>query len=167
LREVNSLGFALAARGRSPPGAGSPNRLTAPQRSSPAHRPGPAPAPPKRSEAALRALPESKLAASCNRTRHTRALHAPPTDSVCPLRLLICRQACVAAAAPNFSPITPLGPEMQRPPRGAVFHERRGVLSFHSIPDESRLPRERRKPAKPRPHTQSAISAHADDSEDA
>jgi hypothetical protein len=46
-----------------------------------------------------------------------------PKDSLCTLRLLICRHAV-------FFAITPLGPEMQRPPRGAAFHERQGVQAF-------------------------------------
>jgi hypothetical protein len=49
-------------------------------------------------------------------------------------------------------------------PRGGLS---RAPRRSQSMPGESLLLRPRRKPAKPRPQTQSAISAHADDSGDA
>jgi hypothetical protein len=89
------------------------------------------------------------------------------TDSLRTLRLPICRRGQDRGIGASFSPITTPAPQKQRPPRGAAFERRECAFGFHSMPGESRLLRDRRKPATPRPHTQSAISAHADDSDDA
>ena len=67
----------------------------------------------------------------------------------------------------GVSPITPPEAEMQRPPEGGLLRSAEALVSLHSMPGESRLPRARRKPATPRPQTQSAMSAQADDSGDA
>jgi hypothetical protein len=84
-----------------------------------------------------------------------------PNDSLCTLRLAICRRAVF------FRPLRRLAQKCKGRPEGRPFTSAETLLGFHSMPGESRLLRPRRKPAKPRPQTQSAISAHADDSGDA
>jgi hypothetical protein len=98
-------------------------------------------------------------------TRETRFMR--PNDSLCTLRLPNRRRPGRREFSIVPRAIMPLGPEMQRPPREAAFLRASRRSGSHSMPDESRLLRPRRKPAKPRPQTQSAMSAHADDSGDA
>ena len=73
----------------------------------------------------------------------------------------------LAALALAFRPLRRLRPKSKGRPEGRPLRGANALFGFHSMPGESRLLRDRRKPATPRPHTQSAISAHADDSEDA
>jgi hypothetical protein len=66
-----------------------------------------------------------------------------------------------------FRPLRRSAQKCKGRPEGRPFTSAEALFSFHSMPGDSRLLRPRRKPAKPRPATQSAISAHADDSGDA
>ena len=128
-----------------------------------------APARPLQGGAARRARLQTKPAASCDKTRQEkRASCALQTDSLCTLRLPICRRRQnIAALALTFRPLRRLRHKSKGRPEGRPLGGRECVSGFHSMPGESRLLRDRRKPATPRPHTQSAISAHADVSEDA
>ena len=128
-----------------------------------------APARPLQGGATRRARLQTKPAASCDKTRQEkRASCALQTDSLCTLRLPICRRRQnIAALALTFRPLRRLRHKSKGRPEGRPLGGRECVSGFHSMPGESRLLRDRRKPATPRPHTQSAISAHADVSEDA
>jgi hypothetical protein len=168
-RPADSPESAQAARGTpAPRTTDSPEQPTAPERPRrPADWPWSAPARRKPREAARQARLQTKPAASCDRTQHRGdATHArSQTDPLCTLRLPNRRRACCQKFSIAPPAIMPPVPEMQRPPRGAArLRAPRRSHRRHSIPDDSRLPRPRRKPAKPRPQTQSAMSAHADDS---
>ena len=81
-RPAELPGSMRAAREKSSRQAGSPDWPTAPGRSRrQADSPGSAPARPRPGEAARRARPQTKPAASCDRTRHERDAHscAPQT----------------------------------------------------------------------------------------
>src|ERR1700677_2964550 len=163
-------GLMRAAREMSPRPAGLPEWLGELERSRrQAVSPLSAPARPKRKEAARQARLQTKPAASCDRTRHEvrRASCARQTDSLCTLRLPICRRHAISRHWRwLLAHYDACAPKAKAAPRGGLW-EGECAFGFHSMPGESRLLRDRRKPATPRPHTQSAISAHADDSEDA
>ena len=165
--QTDSPGSMPASPGRRP---GSPDWPTAPGKSRrQAESLGSAPARPTREEAALRARLQTKPAASCDRTRHEarRSSCARQTDSLCTLRLPICRRHAISRHWRwLLAHYDACAPKAKAAPRGGLW-EGECAFGFHSMPGESRLLRDRRKPATPRPHTQSAISAHADDSEDA
>ena len=95
---------------------------------------------------------ETRIMRAPNRlTMHIKVTNSSPQAS-CGFRTLF------------FLPITMRTAQKQRPPRGRPLRNG-NALGFHSMPGESLLLRDRRKPATPRPHTQSAISAHAEDSD--
>jgi hypothetical protein len=159
---TGSPGSMRAARETSGRRAGSLDWLTAPGRlSRQAESPGSAPARPRRGGAARSALPQTKPAASCDRTQHKRdAPHARPKRFTMHIN--------VTNLSPRgiFRPLRRLAQKCKGRPEGRPFTSAETLRGFHSMPGESRLLRPRRKPAKPRPQTQSAISAQADDSGD-
>jgi hypothetical protein len=160
--QTGSPGSMRAAPETSGRPADLPDLLTAPGRlSRQAASPGFAPARLRRGEAGRSALPQTKPAASCDRTQHKRdAPHARPKRFTMHIN--------VTNLSPRgiFRPLRRLAQKCKGSPEGRPFTSAETLLGFHSMPGESRLLRPRRKPAKPRPQTQSAISAHADDSGD-
>jgi hypothetical protein len=94
---------------------------------------GSAPARPLQGEAARRARLQTKPAASCDRTRHEarRASCAPQTDSLCTLRLPICRRRQnIAALALTFCPLRRLRHKSKGRPEGRPLGGRECVLAF-------------------------------------
>jgi len=82
-------------------------------------------------------------------------------------KVTIWRHGRGGGADPRFLPLRPLGQNAKGRPEGRPFYERVGrSVARHSMPGDSRCVGAP-ETGEPEPQTQSAMSAHADDSEDA